>query len=144
MALALERGATRGVRLSVSGAFHTSLMAPAAEGMARAVASAPLQNPQVPFIANTTGEPLTTAEALRKELVQQLTSPVQWQRSVETMRARGVADVIEFGPGRVLTGLIRRIDRSLAVRNVSDLASARSEATSAPMSPFGQGLKAQP
>ena len=135
MALALERGAQRGVRLRVSGGFHTSLMRPAAEGMARAVAAAPLRDPDVPLIANTSAQPLTTVEALREELVQQLTHSVQWQRSVEELRARGVDAVIEFGPGRVLTGLVRRIDRSIGVRNVSDLASARSQAKAAPAPP---------
>ena len=133
MALALERGARRGVRLKVNGAFHTSFMKPAVEAMARAVAAAPLRDPRVPIIANTTAEPLTTAEALGKELVQQLTDSVRWQESVEALRARGVTGVIEFGPGRVLTGLIRRIDRSLAVRNVFDIESARS--LSAPTPP---------
>ena len=135
MALALERGATRGVRLRVSGAFHTSHIAPAVDGMARAVADTPMSDPQVPVIANTTAEPLTSAAALREELVQQLTRPVQWQRSVEYLRSQGVGGVIEFGPGRVLTGLVRRIDRSLAVRNVSDLASARSAPTPSPAPP---------
>ncbi len=133
MALALERGALRGVRLKVSGAFHTSMMQPAAEGMARAVAQAPLRDPQVPVIANTSAQPLTTAAQLRYELVEQLTHSVQWQRSVEELRAQGVSAVIEFGPGRVLTGLVRRIDRSIAVRNVSDMAGARAAtAASAP------------
>ena len=135
MALALERGAQRGIRLKVGGAFHTSLMAPAAEGMARALAATPLREPQVPVIANTTAEPLTTAESLREELIQQLTRPVQWQRSVEALRAQDVAGVIEFGPGRVLTGLIRRIDRSLSLRNVSDVASARPQATPSATTP---------
>ena len=135
MTLALERGARRGVRLNVSGAFHTSLMKPAAEGMARAVAKASLSNPRIPIIANTTAEPLATADALRDELVQQLTQPVRWQQSIETLRARGVTGVIEFGPGRVLTGLARRIDRSIAVQNVSNIASARSLAASTPAPP---------
>ncbi len=135
MALALERGAQRGVRLRVSGAFHTSLTAPAEEGMARAVAATPLRDPQVPVIANTSAEPLTSAEALRQELVQQLVQPVQWQRSVEYLRSQGVDGVIEFGPGRVLTGLVRRIDRSLSVRNVSDLASAHALAAPSPAPP---------
>ena len=133
--LALERGAQRGVRLKVSGAFHTSLILSAREGMARAVAQAPLRDPRVPIIANTSAEPLTTADQLRDELVQQMASPVQWQRSVETLRAQGVGTVIEFGPGRVLTGLVRRIDRSIAVRNVSDLASAAPQASTAPSPP---------
>lgn len=134
MALALERGAQRGVRLKVSGAFHTSMMQPAAEGMARAVAQAPLRDPQIPVIANTSALALTTAAQLRDELVEQLTHPVQWQRSVEELRAQGVTAVIEFGPGRVLTGLVRRIDRSISVRNVSDMAGARA-ATAAPAPP---------
>ena len=135
MALALERGAQRGIRLKVGGAFHTSLMAPAAEGMARALDATPLRDPRVPVIANTTAEPLTTAETLREELIQQLTRPVQWQRSVEALRAQDVAGVIEFGPGRVLTGLVRRIDRSLSLRNVSDVASARPQATPSATAP---------
>jgi [acyl-carrier-protein] S-malonyltransferase len=128
MATALERGAQRGVRLNVSGGFHTSLMEPAAEGMADAVANAPLRDPQVPIIANTSAEPLTTAGQLRSELVEQLTMPVQWQRSVEALKAAGVGTVIEFGPGRVLTGLVKRIDRSIGLRNVSDMAGARAPA----------------
>lgn len=135
MALALERGATRGVLLKVSGAFHTSAMAPAAAGMAQAVADAPLRDPEVPIVANTTGKPITTAAALREELVEQIVRPVHWQQSVAYLRSQGVGGVIEFGPGRVLTGLVRRIDRSLAVRNVSDLASARAQATPSPAPP---------
>ncbi|MCH7717915.1 MAG: ACP S-malonyltransferase, partial [Chloroflexi bacterium] len=135
MGLALERGAQRGIRLKVGGAFHTSLMAPAAEGMARALAATPLRDPQVPVIANTSAEPLTTAEALREELIQQLTRPVQWQRSVEMLRAQDVTGVIEFGPGRVLTGLVRRTDRSLSLRNASDVASARPQATPSATTP---------
>ncbi len=134
MALALERGAQRGVRLKVSGGFHTSFMAPAVEEMARVVAGTRIVDPTVPVIANTTAEPLTTAAALREELVQQLARPVQWQRSIEGLRSRGVGTFIEFGPGRVLTGLIRRIDRSLAVHNVCDLASA-GQAVLAPAPP---------
>ena len=135
IALALERGATRGVRLKVGGAFHTSHIAPAVDGMARAVADVPMSDPQVPVIANTTAEPLTSAAALREELVQQLTRPVHWQRSVEYLRSQGVGGVIEFGPGRVLTGLVRRIDRSLTVRNVSDLARAGSAPAPSPTPP---------
>lgn len=128
LTLALERGAQRGVRLNVSGAFHTSHMAPAAAAMERVVAKATIRDPHLPVIANTTGQPITTAAQVRTELAQQVRQPVQWIRSVETMLALGTERVIEFGPGRVLTGLVRRIDRRLAVRNVSDLASARAAA----------------
>ena len=134
MALALERGAQRGVKLRVSGGFHTSLMQPAADGMARALADAPIRDPRVPIVANTTARPITTGLALRDELVQQLVQPVQWLRSVQYLREQDVTHVVEFGPGRVLTGLAKRIDRSLTVRNVSDLASAR-PASATPMPP---------
>jgi [acyl-carrier-protein] S-malonyltransferase len=135
LSLALERGAQRGVRLKVSGAFHTSMVAAASEGMAHAVGLAPLRDPETPIIANTSALPLTKATQLREELVDQLTRPVQWQRSVEELRSQGVGAVIEFGPGRVLTGLVRRIDRSIAVRNVSDMASASARSTPAPSPP---------
>jgi [acyl-carrier-protein] S-malonyltransferase len=125
MALALERGAQRGIKLRVSGGFHTSLLQPATEGMARAVSAAPMRDPRIPIVANTTARPVTTAQALRDELVQQLVQSVQWLRSVQYLREQGVEGVIEFGPGRVLTGLVKRIDRSFAVRNISGLASAR-------------------
>jgi [acyl-carrier-protein] S-malonyltransferase len=129
LALALERGAQRGVRLNVSGAFHTSLMAPAAESMARALQDAPVAAPEVPVVANSTARALRTADDVRRELGEQIVRPVYWQRSVEYMRDQGVAAFIEFGPGRVLSGLIRRIDRSLGVRNVSGLAGAQSSVT---------------
>ncbi len=130
--LALKGGASRGVILKVSGAFHTSFMESAARGMAEALAAAELRDPDVPVIANTTGAPLTRADAIREELAQQVVRPVQWQRSVEYLRTRGVSGIIEFGPGRVLAGLARRIDRSLSVRNVFDLASARELSNAAP------------
>jgi [acyl-carrier-protein] S-malonyltransferase len=124
MTLALERGAQRGVRLRVGGAFHTSMMQPAAEGMARAVANAPIRDATVPLVANTTAALIQREGDLRDELVQQLTRPVRWQQSMEELRSEGVHQVIEFGPGRVLTGLARRIDRSFAVHNVADMAGA--------------------
>lgn len=135
MALALERGARRGVRLKVSGAFHTSLMQPATEALASAVNDTDLRDPDAPVIANTTGLPMTNAADVRSELLQQIAKPVLWQQSVERMASLGVASVIEFGPGRVLSGLVRRIDRSISVRNVSDLATASSDASPAPSPP---------
>ena len=126
IALATERGARRAVPLNVSGAFHTTHMASAAKGMADAVALADFREPASPVIANTSAEPLTAANQIGDELVRQLDHAVQWQRTVEYMAAQGVTHVVEFGPGRVLTGLAKRIDRSLSVRNVNDLASAQS------------------
>lgn len=122
MALALDRGARRSVKLKVGGAFHTSFMQPAAEGMERAVTETTFANASPPVVANTTAEPLTNAAALREELVRQLAQPVQWERSITFLAAQGVESVVEFGPGRVLTGLVRRIDKSLSRRNVSEMA----------------------
>lgn len=102
-------GARRAVALNVSGAFHTTLMEPAAQGMAVALAGVDLRDSPVPIIANGTGEPLATAADLRRELAFQLTHAVQWQRSVEYLMAQDVAVFVEFGPGQVLSGLVRRI-----------------------------------
>lgn len=122
MALALERGARRSVQLKVGGAFHTTFMQPAAEGMERAVTDTPFTSASPPVVANTTAEPLTEATALREELVRQLTRPVQWQRSITFLATEGVDSVVEFGPGRVLTGLVRRIESSISRRNISVIA----------------------
>ncbi len=121
---AMERarsyGARRAIRLNVSGAFHTSLMEPAATGMTTTLAEADIRAPRVPIIANGSGEPLTAARALREELAYQLTHPVQWQRSVGYMAAKGVSTFVEIGPGEVLAGLIRRIAPEAKVTNVSE------------------------
>ena len=102
-------------------------MQPAAQGMARALAQVPFAQPRVPIVANSTAQPLTTAEAIQDELIQQLHRPVLWQRSVERMIEEGVTTFIEIGPGRVLTSLIRRIDRGVSTRNISGAAAIRPE-----------------
>jgi len=126
---AMERarsyGARRAVRLNVSGAFHTSLMGPAVEGMSKALDQVGIRDPSVPVIGNGSAEPLATAGALREELLYQLTHPVQWQRSVERMVGGGVSTFVELGPGEVLCGLIRRIipeARTLSINSVDSLA----------------------
>ncbi len=118
-ALALERGARRAVPLDVGGAFHTSLMEPAAAGMRQAVSSVELRTPRVPFVANSTAQPIADAAAIGDELVYQLTHPVRWVQCVEYMASEGVTTMIEFGPGRVLTGLIKRIAPSVTLRNIN-------------------------
>lgn len=107
--LAKSRGARRAMPLNVSGAFHTTLMQPAVDGMERALASVTLRDPDVPVVANGTGLPLTSAPAIREELLYQLVHPVLWQQSVEEMARAGVSTFVEIGPGRVLTGLVKRI-----------------------------------
>ncbi len=121
MEMAIAAGASRAIPLQVSGAFHSPLMKPAVEGMVKYLDETPFEAPSIPVIGNTTGAPLTTVEAIRAELRNQLTSPVLWQRSIEYMLGQGVATFIEIGPGRVLTGLIRRISKEAKTVNIGDL-----------------------
>ena len=125
-ALVTGKGTSRAIPLQVSGAFHTPLMQPAVNGMTEAIARVSFQNPSIPIIGNTTAQPLTTAEAVKTELLNQLCHCVQWQRSVEYMITNGVTTFIEIGPGKVLTGLIRRINRDVKTVNIGDLQSVRS------------------
>jgi len=121
--LAKERGASRVAALKVSGAFHTPLMQLALEGMSNLLPGMNFKNPATPVVANTTAAPLTAAGDVKKELLDQLCNCVQWQRSVEYMIAQGVTTFIELGPGKVLTGLIKRISGDVTLLNIGDLAS---------------------
>ena len=123
--IARSKGASRVIPLPVSGAFHSQLMQPAVDGMAEIIEKTAFNDPEIPVIANTTARPLTTAAAVKQELRDQLCNCVQWQRSVEYIISRGVTRFIEIGPGKVLTGLIRRIDREATTLNIGDLASVR-------------------
>jgi [acyl-carrier-protein] S-malonyltransferase len=120
MDLAKARGAHRVIPLQVSGAFHTQLMQPAVDGMAEIIATLSFAEPAVPIIGNTTAQPLTTASSVKEELLRQLCNCVQWQRSVEYMVTDGVSTFIEFGPGKVLAGLIKRIDKNVKIVNIGD------------------------
>jgi [acyl-carrier-protein] S-malonyltransferase len=124
MKLAKERGAQRAVELNVSAAFHSRLMRPAAAGLAGAVVRAQIGDPTVPVIANVTAEPLATADTVRRELEAQVASPVRWHASISAMAAAGVSNFIEFGPGRVLTGMVRRIVPTATLANISNLKDA--------------------
>ncbi len=108
-AAAKGMGAKRAIVLPVSVAAHSPLMAGAAAGMRAALADVEFRDPGVPLLANADATPLTTAEACRAELVDHLTTGVDWIAAVATMRAAGVTRFVEVGPGRVLSGLIRRI-----------------------------------
>jgi [acyl-carrier-protein] S-malonyltransferase len=107
--IAKELGARKAIVLPVSVAAHSPLMAEAAQGMRRAIADLPFKDPSIPLLANADAQPITTAAAARDELVEHLTAGVDWIAAVERMTAAGVATFIEVGPGRVLTGLIKRI-----------------------------------
>jgi [acyl-carrier-protein] S-malonyltransferase len=122
MELAKAAGARRVVELSVSGAFHSPVMAPAAEGLARAVDAAPIQDATIPIISNISATPLTAATDIRHELSSQIVSPVQWTRSIEWLTAQGVTLFVEIGAGQVLAGLVKRIAREATTLSVSDVA----------------------
>jgi [acyl-carrier-protein] S-malonyltransferase len=108
MTLAKERGAKRAIPLAVSAAFHSSLMAPAAEGMRPLIEHVPMQPARVPLIGNVDARALTDPDALRHELVGQICGAVRWVESVETLSRAGVTTYYEVGPGKVLAGLIGR------------------------------------
>jgi [acyl-carrier-protein] S-malonyltransferase len=97
-------------------------MQPVVDGMAEIMAGLDFRPPAVPIIANTTAEAMTTGEQVKEELLRQLCNCVQWQRSVEYMVANGVSTFIEIGPGKVLTGLIKRINRDARLVNIGGVA----------------------
>jgi [acyl-carrier-protein] S-malonyltransferase len=117
IALAEERGVKRAIRLQVSAPFHCTLMQPAADAMEAALARVALKPPLVPVVANVTAAPVSDPDTIRRLLVQQITAMVRWRESVLAMRDAGVAQHIELGTGKVLSGLARRIDRDLVTLN---------------------------
>ena len=119
--LAEERGARRVVRLNVSAAFHSSLMDPAVPGMRTALEGASISAPTFPVVGNVTAQPLETADEVVDELASQIRSSVQWFRTVEYLRDNGVTTFIELGPGKVLTGLVKRAFEEAETINVSNL-----------------------
>lgn len=130
VSLAKERGARKTIVLDVSIAAHSEFMAPIEEEFAAAVDAAALTVPQTPVVANLTATPMHTVEEIRTELVDQLTHSVLWTDSVKLMRESGVETFIEFGPGGVLTGLAKRIDRKAGRVNIAgwdDIEALRSE-----------------
>ena len=125
MDLASAQGAKKTLSLPVSGAFHSSLMAQAQEGLKDAIASLELKDPIIPVIANSTGLPMTTMSEVRQELVHGLCHCVQWRNSVKYIVGTGVSQFVEFGPARVLTSLIKRIDKNVQAVTLSDLESIK-------------------
>lgn len=112
--LAKEKGARRAIMLDVSAPFHCPLLQPAAEAMRDALATIVLDEPSVPLIANVTAKPTSDPEEIRALLVDQVTATVRWRESVLAMKALDVDTLVEMGGGKVLTGMVRRIDRDLA------------------------------
>jgi [acyl-carrier-protein] S-malonyltransferase len=126
--IAKEKGAKRAVMLPVSAPFHCALMQPAADRMARALGEVNLRAPSVPLVANVTAEAESGPEKIREQLIDQVTARVRWRESMLWMAAHGVTEVWEIGAGKALTGMVRRIDRSLATRTVGTADEVKSAA----------------
>lgn len=118
-AMARERGAKRAIMLPVSAPFHCALMAPAAAVMAEALDATEIAEPAVPVVANVTAEAVSDPEVIRGLLVRQVTAMVRWRESVGYLATEGVDRIAEFGAGKVLAGLVRRIEPDIAARSVS-------------------------
>ena len=120
--LAVKYGAVKAVRLDVAGAFHTEMMSSAADALKEALQQSEIAEPlDTIIIANITAEYYESAEKITKSLIKQLTCPLLWQKCMEKLLADGVEKFYEIGPGRVLTGLMRRINRKTKVINISSL-----------------------
>ena len=118
--IALERGAKKAVMLAVSAPFHCSLMKPAAEKLKEALQDVPVYDIHIPVISNADAQPYPSKEEIKNLLVKQVNHPVRWEESMREMVAKGVKTVIEIGPGKVLTGLMRRITKEVKTLNLED------------------------
>lgn len=118
--LAKQRGAKKAVLLQVSAPFHCAMMQPAQDRLAVDLSALAMSDPAVPVIANVDAEPRTTAVSAREALVRQVTGAVEWNRSMQKMISLGVTHYVEAGPGKVLCGLMRQIDRAQNCVNVGD------------------------
>lgn len=126
IALAAERGLKRSVRLPVSAPFHCSLMQPAADAMAEALANVTISAPVVPVVANVTASAVSDPNAIRRLLVEQVTGMVRWRECVLYMKEQGVERLVEVGSGKVLAGLTKRIDKDMAAVSVGTPADVES------------------
>lgn len=113
-----EAGARRAILLPVGGAFHSPLMEPAREKLAKAIADADIQPPRCPIYQNVSAEPTSDPELIRTQLVAQLTAPVRWTQTMEAMMADGASEMTEVGPGKVLQGLFKKVDRAFPTSGV--------------------------
>jgi [acyl-carrier-protein] S-malonyltransferase len=117
------KGAKRAVMLPVSAPFHCALMQPAQDRLATDLQALQFEDPAVPVICNVDAAPVTTADAARNAFIRQVTGAVRWDESIRNLISSGIADFVEVGPGKVLTGLMRQIDRTPHAINVEDEAS---------------------
>jgi len=117
--IAAEKGFKKAIMLPVSAPFHSPLMAPAADVMAEALGSIALTVPAAPLVANVTATAVRETETIRDLLVRQVTGMVRWRETVLYLKEQGVTEIVELGAGKVLAGLVRRIDRDIATRSVN-------------------------
>ena len=120
-----ERGAKRAMKLNVSAPFHCAMMKPAQDRLAADLDTIQFSDSEMPLVTNVDARAVTSADLLRDSLVRQVSQPVRWLESVEFLISQGVKTFIEIGPGKVLSGLVRQIDRSVQCVNVEDEASLR-------------------
>ncbi len=118
--VAEEAGAKRAILLNVAGAFHSSLMQSAATKLENVLADVDIAAPRIPVVANVTGKPHGTPAEIRRDMVRQVTESVQWLPGIQWLMNAGVTEYVECGPGRVLSGLIRRIDTTATLHSVQD------------------------
>ena len=116
--LAEEQGAKKVILLEVSGAFHSSFMQGAALKLAGELQKIKINTPQIPLVSNVTAKPVTKPEEIRANLIKQITASVLWEDSMKFLLSEGIKNFMEFGPGRVLKGLMRRIDENVQVINI--------------------------
>lgn len=121
MLMMKDAGAMKVIELNVSGAFHSPLMTSAKEILSEMLLSIEIQDSEIPVYANVTASPITTADDIRQSLIDQLENPVRWHESITRLVSDGMTRAVEVGPGRVLQGLSRRIDRSLDMSGVETL-----------------------
>jgi [acyl-carrier-protein] S-malonyltransferase len=117
--LAPEMGAMKTIRLAVAGAFHTDLMKPADQALATALQAVQLRAPRIPVWSNVDAQPHTNPDEIRGLLVRQVVEPVLWEKTMRNLLAQGIERFYEIGPGRVLAGLLKRVDRKMECRNVT-------------------------
>lgn len=117
---AKDMGIRKAIRLQVAGAFHSSLMRSAADRMATFLASLEFNTPTMPVVSNVIARPHSDPAAIREAMVEQIYSPVRWCDSIEWMKSQGVTSYLECGPGKVLNGLVRRIDKGASLHSIQD------------------------
>lgn len=123
--LCREKGARRAIPLKVAGAYHSPVMAPAQEKLRPFLEEADFQPPKIPIVVNATGQPAKTPDEVKQALIDQVTASVRWEDSMKFLQAQGIEGGVEIGPGSVLRGLMRDVDKSIKVHSVCSLEDMR-------------------